>query len=53
MKSLNSVGVDGSPFVTKDGKHLFFTSTRDSKTPEEFDGHLDLYVVKFNINDWK
>lgn len=53
MRSINSKGVDGSPFVTSDGKYLIFTSTRDSKTPEKFDGHLDIYVVKFNVKDWK
>jgi len=49
----NSVGVDGSPFLSKDGKYLFFTSTRDSFNPSQFDGGLDLYVSKFDINDWK
>lgn len=53
MTSLNSPGVDGSPFVTSDGKYLFFTSTRDSDRPEVFDGHLDIYIAKFNIKDWK
>jgi|GEM_PF-3545485 len=53
MRSLNSKGIDGSPFVTSDGNYLFFTSTRNSDNPENFDGHLDIYVVKFNIKDWK
>lgn len=53
MRSLNSKGVDGSPFVTSDGKYLIFTSTRDSDKPENFDGHLDIYAVQFNIKDWK
>lgn len=53
MRSVNSNGVDGSPFVTSNGKYLFFTSTRDSETPENFDGHLDIYAVKFNAEDWK
>jgi hypothetical protein len=53
MRSLNSKGFDGSPFVTSGGEFLFFTSTRDSDSPEEFDGHLDIYVAKFNIKDWK
>lgn len=53
MRSINSNGVDGSPFVTSDGKYLLFTSTRDSKKPEVFDGHLDIYIVKFNIEDWR
>lgn len=53
MRSINSNGVDGSPFVTSDGECLFFTSTRDSDNPENFDGHLDVYVVRFNIEDWK
>lgn len=53
MRSLNSSGVDGSPFVTSDGKYLFFTSTRDSENPETFDGHLDIYAVRFNVSEWK
>uniref|UniRef100_UPI00404A8520 hypothetical protein n=1 Tax=Fulvivirga sp. TaxID=1931237 RepID=UPI00404A8520 len=53
MKSLNSSGVDGSPFVTPDGKYLFFTSTRDSENPENFDGHLDIYVTQFDVSDWR
>jgi hypothetical protein len=52
-KRYNSVGVDGSPFLSKDSKYLFFTSTRDSYNPSRFDGGLDLYVTKFDINDWK
>ncbi|MDC6364872.1 MULTISPECIES: TolB family protein [Flavobacteriaceae] len=53
MRSINSKGVDGSPFVTSDGKHLIFTSTRDSENPENFDGHLDIYAVKFNKENWR
>lgn len=53
MRSINSKGVDGSPFVTSDGKYLIFTSTRDSKNPKNFDGHLDIYAVKFNKEDWR
>ncbi|RYC51772.1 PD40 domain-containing protein [Flagellimonas olearia] len=53
MRSLNSEGVDGSPFVTPDGKKLLFTSTRDSDNPENFDGHLDIYAVPFNAEDWR
>ena len=52
MRSINSAGVDGSPFVTSDGKYLLFTSTRDSKNPEKFDGHLDIYISEFNVEDW-
>lgn len=52
MMSINSSGVDGSPFVTHDGQYLFFTSTRESEDPEVFDGHLDIYVTQFNIKDW-
>ncbi|WP_299272500.1 hypothetical protein [uncultured Psychroserpens sp.] len=29
------------------------TSTRDSDNPEVFDGHLDIYIVRFDIEDWK
>lgn len=53
MRSLNSKGVDGSPFVTPDGKYFFFTSTRDAENPENFDGHLDIYVVAFDKDDWR
>lgn len=30
---VNSAGYDGSPFVTPDGKHLIFTSSRDAEDP--------------------
>ncbi|NAS29890.1 hypothetical protein GTQ40_02800 [Flavobacteriaceae bacterium R38] len=53
MRSINSKGVDGSPFMTSDGNYLIFTSTRDSENPENFDGHLDIYAVKFNKEDWR
>ncbi len=53
MRSLNSSGVDGSPFVTSNGNYLIFTSTRDSDHPENFDGHLDIYIARFNPEDWK
>ncbi len=53
MRSLNSSGVDGSPFVTSDGKYLFFTSTRGSENPENFDGHLDIYITQFDLEEWK
>lgn len=53
MRSINSKGVDGSPFVTSDGKFLIFTSTRDSKNLENFDGHLDICDIKFNKEDWR
>lgn len=53
MTKYNSKGIDGSPFVTSDGKYLFFTSNRDSKNLKAFDGHLDIYVAKFDIDDWR
>ena len=52
-ESYNSEGIDGSPCVSKDGKYLFFTSTRESIDPRKFDGALDIYVAKFNVMDWK
>jgi hypothetical protein len=52
IRSLNSKGFDGSPFFTSDGEFLFFTSTRGSDKPEKFDGHLDIYAVRFNKEDW-
>lgn len=52
MMKINSKGVDGSPYVTPDGKYLFFTSNRGSSTPDKFDGHLDIYAVRFNVKDW-
>ena len=52
MTSYNSSGVDGSPFVTADRKYLFFTSTRDSPNPENFDGYLNIYIAKFDLEDW-
>jgi hypothetical protein len=53
MEAYNSKGIDGSPFVDPNGGHLFFTSNRSSPSPETFDGHLDIYVAAFDINDWK
>ncbi|NVK52837.1 MAG: PD40 domain-containing protein [Flavobacteriaceae bacterium] len=52
-RKYNSVGVDGSPWLTPDYKYLFFTSTRNSPNPQQFDGGLDLYVTKFNLNELK
>ncbi|MEQ8908141.1 MAG: hypothetical protein RIC95_03035 [Vicingaceae bacterium] len=52
-KKYNSAGVDGSPWLSPDYKYLFLTSTRNSPNPQRFDGGLDLYVTKFNINEIK
>lgn len=52
-KSVNSKGVDGSPFVSPDRQFLFFTSNRHSKNVEKFDGELDIYVRRININQWR
>jgi len=49
----NSVGVDGSPWLSTDYKYLFLTSTRNSPNPQRFDGGLDLYVTKFNLSEFK
>ncbi len=45
--SVNSIGIDGSPFVSSDGRWLYFTSNRESKSPEKFDNQLGLYRVPF------
>lgn len=52
-KKYNSVGVDGSPWLSADYKYLFFTSTRNAPNPQRFDGGLDLYVVQFNLSEFK
>lgn len=52
-ESVNSKGVDGSPFVSPDRKFLFFTSNRHSKDVEKFDGELDIYVRRIDINQWR
>jgi len=52
-KKINSPGVDGSPHVSSDNQYLFFTSTRDSDDPTKFDGKLDLYLVKLDLNAYR
>lgn len=52
-KKYNSEGVDGSPWLSPDYKYMFLTSTRNSPNPQQFDGGLDLYVTKFNLNELK
>jgi len=52
-QTYNSEGVDGSPWLTPDYKYLFLTSTRYSPNPKQFDGGLDLYVMEFNLNNFK
>ena len=42
-KTVNSKGVDGSPFVSPDGHFLFFTSNRHADKVDKFDGTLDIY----------
>ena len=52
-KKYNSEGVDGSPWLSPDYQYLFFTSTRNSLNPKQFDGGLDLYVTNFNSEEFK
>ena len=52
-KTYNSNGVDGSPWLSPDYQYLFFTSTRYSPNPKQFDGGLDLYVLEFDLNKFK
>jgi hypothetical protein len=47
---INSDGYDGSPFVTEDGKHLIFTSSRGSRDQSIFFNH---YIVDFDWQHWK
>ncbi len=53
MDSYNTAYVEGSAFVTSDGKTLLFTSNRDAVSPSSFNGKLDIYAVRFDINRWQ
>jgi hypothetical protein len=48
-ESINSEGYDGSPFVTKDGHHLIFTSSRGSRDEAVYFNH---YIVDFDKKYW-
>lgn len=45
---VNSVGIDGSPFISRDNQWLYFTSSRDASDPSKFDHGLGLYRVAFD-----
>lgn len=53
MSIYNTEYIEGSPYVTIDGMTLLFTSNRGAKKPDDFDGNLDLYSAKFDIELWK
>lgn len=46
-QGINSAGIDGSPFVSRDGRWLYFTSNREGDDPEKFDNSLGLYRLPF------
>lgn len=47
---INSIGYDGSPYVTEDGKYLIFTSSRNSPNNNSFFNH---YIIPFDIEEFK
>jgi hypothetical protein len=53
MTEYNTVYIEGSAFVTRDGKTIMFTSNREAENPKHFDGTLDIYAAYFDINRWK
>ncbi|UII81136.1 PD40 domain-containing protein [Flagellimonas sp. CMM7] len=68
-KTINSDQIDGSPYVTPDGKHLLFTSGRISPNTKETamesyarfkstmtssnNGSLNFFIVKLNLTRYK
>ncbi len=48
--TINSSGIDGSPFVSRDNNWLYFTSNREGQDPEKFDNSLGLYRIAVSIN---
>lgn len=50
LGSINSEGYDGSPYVTRDGQFLIFTSSRNS--PEE-KIHFNHYIVRFDARKYR
>lgn len=49
-EQINSIGYDGSPFVTFDGNYLIFTSSRGSTDTNTFFNH---YIISFNPDLYK
>lgn len=48
-EEINSVGYDGSPFVTSDEKYLIFTSSRGSTDDNTFFNH---YIIPFDVEKY-
>jgi hypothetical protein len=53
MTDYNTAFIEGSAFVTQDGKTIMFTSNREADNPKLFDGTLDIYAAHFDIKRWK
>ena len=49
-KEINSEGYDGSPFVSRDGKYLIFTSSRGSNDDDTYFNH---YILAFDPSRFK
>ncbi|MBL7472037.1 TolB-like translocation protein [Robertkochia sediminum] len=49
-ETINSEGYDGSPFVTKDGRFLIFTSSRGSTDENTFFNH---YIIPLEIDKYR
>ncbi|WP_104734864.1 TolB-like translocation protein [Hanstruepera ponticola] len=49
----NTKFTEGSPSLTHDLKHILYTSNRKSKDPKTFDGSLDIYIQKFDLENVK
>lgn len=49
-EDINSIGYDGSPFVTEDGRFLIFTSSRGSTDDNTFFNH---YIVRFDADKYR
>jgi len=52
-KEYNTKFTEGSPSLTHDFKYILFTSNRKSENPKTFDGTLDIYIQKFDIEKFK
>ncbi|MCG8577368.1 MAG: hypothetical protein MI810_20975 [Flavobacteriales bacterium] len=52
-KEYNTNFVEGSPSLSYDLKYILYTSNRASKNPDKFDGSLDIYIQKFNLEKLK
>lgn len=52
-KQYNTKFTEGSPSLTHNKEYILFTSNRKSEDPKKFDGTLDIYIQKFNLEKIK